>query len=92
MHAAPLLDTRRLDRADTLNGQVPFAFLVARGQLPKDARAVRDRDFPAYATAGSSPHDADECGPSINVLVTALTALGSSAGHRIDAVTHNTAG
>lgn len=72
MPEAALLDPANLTRPDTLNGQVPFAFLVARDQLPPQARAELERDFPKYAEAGFFPHDPRECGPSINALVDAL--------------------
>ncbi|HEY6942100.1 2OG-Fe(II) oxygenase [Dokdonella sp.] len=72
--AAPLLDPRNLERADTLVFEQPFAFLIAREQLPSHAAADLARDFPGYANAGFFPHEARDCGPSINRLVAELTA------------------
>lgn len=71
---ATLLDPARLDRPDTLVRGEPFAFMVAHGQLPEDARADLDRDFPRYSGAGFFPYNAKECGPAINALIGAVTA------------------
>src|SRR5689334_22436623 len=71
-----LLDPIRLDRADTLLRRQPFTFLVAREQLPVEARVMFAQDFPHYASAGFFPYDAAECGPSIHRLVDALTSPG----------------
>jgi len=77
-HSAPaapaLLDPRRLDRADTVLRLQPFAFLIARAQLPEDARAALAQDFPRYPSAGFFPHEPKDCGPSINRLVEELTS------------------
>ncbi len=72
--ADSLLEPRRLDRADTLVRDQPFPFLIARGQLPAAAAAELARDFPRYPNAGFFPHEARDCGPSVNRLVDDLTA------------------
>jgi hypothetical protein len=74
MHSTVLLDPARLDRPDTDVRLEPFPFLIAHGQLPDDARAELERDFPRYTSAGFFPYDPDDCGPSINALVRDLTA------------------
>jgi hypothetical protein len=74
MHSTVLLDPARLDRPDTDVRLEPFPFLIAHGQLPDDARAELERDFPRYTSAGFFPYDASDCGPSINALVRDLTA------------------
>jgi len=71
-----LLDARRLERADTVVRQQPFAFLIAQEQLPDAARAALARDFPRYPSAGFFPYEANDCGPSINRLVDALISGG----------------
>jgi hypothetical protein len=81
-----LLDPKRLDRADTLVREQPFAFLIATGQLPADCAAGLARDFPRYPSAGFFPHEARDCGPTINRLVDRLisrdfaNAIGSRLG------------
>jgi len=81
-----LLDPKRLDRADTLIREQPFAFLIATGQLPADCAAGLARDFPRYPSAGFFPHEARDCGPTINRLVDRLisrdfaNAIGSRLG------------
>ncbi|HET6632841.1 MAG TPA: 2OG-Fe(II) oxygenase [Rhodanobacteraceae bacterium] len=82
---APLLDPARLDRADTELRHEPFAFLVAREQLPAAASASLNADFPAYASAGFFPWDPDDCGPSVNALVEELTgpAFADAVGERL---------
>lgn len=70
----PLLDPQRLDRADTVVRAHPFAFLVATGQLPTRCAAELARDFPRYPSAGFFPHEAHDCGPSINRLVDRLVS------------------
>ncbi|WP_395681047.1 2OG-Fe(II) oxygenase [Dokdonella sp.] len=74
--AAPagLLDPARLDRPDTLVCEQPFAFLIAREQLPATAAADLARDFPRYGNAGFFPHEAADCGISVNRLVDELTS------------------
>jgi hypothetical protein len=69
-----LLDPARLDRSDTDVRREPFPFLIAHGQLPEEARADLDRDFPRYASAGFFPYDASDCGPTVNELVDDLTS------------------
>ena len=74
MHASVLLDPARLDRPDTLVRNDPFPFLIAHGQLPGEARAELDRDFPKYSGAGFFPYDEKECGPAVHALVDAVTS------------------
>ena len=69
-----LIDVARLGRADTLLFSDPFPFLIAHSQLPADAAAALDRDFPNYQSAGFFPYQAAECGPSIIAVVEALTS------------------
>jgi len=76
MQAVALLDPARLERPDTTVLQEPFPLLIAHGQLPEDARDELERDFPRYGGAGFFPWDPKDCGPSINVLITGLTAPG----------------
>jgi hypothetical protein len=70
----PLFDPVNLDRPDILVREQPFAFLVARGQLPATAAVELARDFPRYPNAGFFPHETNDCGPSVNRLVDELTA------------------
>jgi hypothetical protein len=70
----PLLDAARLQRADTVVRQQPFAFLIAQDQLPDAARGELARDFPRYPSAGFFPHEANDCGPSVNHLIGDLTS------------------
>ncbi|HEU4663653.1 MAG TPA: 2OG-Fe(II) oxygenase [Dokdonella sp.] len=70
----PLLDPHSLERTDTVVFDRPFAFLIAREQLPSTAAAQLARDFPRYSNAGFFPHEARDCGPSVNRLVDELTA------------------
>lgn len=83
--AETLLDPRRLERADTLVHDRPFAFLIARDQLPAAAAAELARDFPRYPNAGFFPHEARDCGPSVNRLVDDLTspAFANAIGARL---------
>jgi hypothetical protein len=85
MRSSILLDPARLDRADTTVQSDPFPFLVAHGQLPREASADLDRDFPRYASAGFFPYDPADCGPAINSLVDNLTsnAFASVIGARL---------
>lgn len=85
MSAAVLLDPARLDRPDTSVQKQPFPFMVAHGQLPDEARADLDRDFPRYASAGFFPYDESDCGPSVNTLINNLTspAFASAIGQRL---------
>jgi hypothetical protein len=70
----PLIDAARLDAARCEVRSEPFAFLVARGQLPEAAADVLGRDFPRYASAGFFPYQAEDCGPSIVACIDALTS------------------
>ncbi|MEP6940167.1 MAG: 2OG-Fe(II) oxygenase [Rudaea sp.] len=71
--AETLFDPAFLARSDTVVRAQPFAFLIAREQLPAGAaRELRD-DFPKYSGAGFFPYDPADCGPSVNRLVTELT-------------------
>jgi len=70
----PLIDAGRLDDAHCEVRREPFAFLVAREQLPRAAADVLDRDFPRYESAGFFPYQAEDCGPSIVACVDALTS------------------
>lgn len=70
----PLIDVARLDDPSTKIHERPFPFLIAEGQLPTDAAADLDRDFPRYDSAGFFPYTADDCGPSINAVVEAMTS------------------
>jgi len=80
-----LLDPRHLDRTDTLVRDQPFAFLIARDQLPTAAAAELARDFPRYPNAGFFPYEARDCGPSVNRLVGDLTspAFANAIGTRL---------
>jgi hypothetical protein len=71
-----LLDPQRLQRPDTLVRSEPFAFLIARGQLPVGSAGALARDFPHYPSAGFFPHEPGDCGPAINRLVAELTSPG----------------
>jgi hypothetical protein len=73
MSAAVLLDPARLDRPDTDIRQEPFPFMIAHGQLPDEARAELENDFPNYASAGFFPYDPSDCGLSVNLLIQNLT-------------------
>ena len=70
----PLIDAARLDAARCQVRNEPFAFLVAREQLPEAAADVLDRDFPRYSSAGFFPYAAADCGPAMVACVEALTA------------------
>jgi hypothetical protein len=70
----PLIDPSRLDAERCEVRSEPFAFLVARDQLPLAAADVLDRDFPRYASAGFFPYEPEDCGASIVACVEALTA------------------
>jgi hypothetical protein len=85
MSQAALFDPARLDRADTAVRDEPFHFLVAREQLPTDAVAELERDFPKYAGAGFFPYEEKDCGPSVNRLIGELTdpAVASAVGARL---------
>jgi hypothetical protein len=85
MLAATLLDPARLDRPDTLIRHEPFPFMIAHGQLPEEARADLERDFPKYAEAGFFPYDEKECGGSVRQLVDAVIspAFASAVGDKL---------
>jgi hypothetical protein len=85
MTAAVLLDPARLDRPDTDVRQQPFPFMIAHGQLPDEARADLERDFPRYRGAGFFPYDPADCGPSMNRLVENFTspAFASAIGQKL---------
>lgn len=85
MSAAVLLDPARLDRPDTTVLQQPFPFMVAHGQLPDEARADLERDFPRYTSAGFFPYDPNDCGPAVNTLIHDLTspAFAGAIGQRL---------
>lgn len=68
------LDPARLDRSDTLIRHDPFPFMIAHGQLPREARQELHRDFPGYAEAGFFPYEETDCGASIRALVADLTS------------------
>ena len=70
----PLIDAARLDAARCEVRREPFAFLVARGQLPEAAADVLGRDFPRYDSAGFFPYQAEDCGPAMVACVEALTS------------------
>ena len=72
--AERLLDAARLDQADTQVRAQPFAFLIARDQLPSAAFDELATDFPRYPSAGFFPHEVRDCGPSINRLIDGLTS------------------
>ena len=81
-----MLDTARMAGPGTLVLRDPFALLVTHDQLPAEAAADLDRDFPRYGSAGFFPYDPDDCGPSIRALVDEVTspafadALGAQLG------------
>lgn len=85
MSATVLLDPARLDRPDTTVLLQPFPFMIAHGQLPDEARADLERDFPRYASAGFFPYDPDDCGPAVNTLIENMTApaFASAIGARL---------
>ncbi len=72
--AERLLDTARLDGTDIQVRTQPFAFLIAHDQLPGSVHDELAADFPRYPSAGFFPHEACDCGPSINRLIDELTA------------------
>ncbi|MEO7874494.1 MAG: 2OG-Fe(II) oxygenase [Dokdonella sp.] len=80
-----MLDVTRLDRGDTVVRAHPFPFLIATRQLPDECALDFARDFPRYPSAGFFPHDAKDCGPSINRLVEQLVSsdLADAIGARL---------
>lgn len=85
MRSTVLLDPARLDRADTTVQHEPFPFMVAHGQLPREALADLDRDFPRYRSAGFFPYDPGDCGPAITTLIENMTsqAFANVVGQRL---------
>jgi len=73
-HTGSLIDIAGLDDPRTTIHRQPFPFLVTEGQLPIGAAADLDRDFPKYDSAGFFPYSPDDCGPSINAVVEAMTS------------------
>ena len=52
----------------------PFHFLLAKDVLAMESATALATDFPRYRGAGFFPHEEKDCGPSINALITELTA------------------
>jgi hypothetical protein len=69
-----LVDVARLDDPRTTVHEQPFPFLITEGQLPPEAAAGLDQDFPRYDSAGFFPYTPEDCGPSINAVVEAMTS------------------
>lgn len=62
------------DRLPAAVPAAPFPLVIAAGMLdPAQAERLR-ADFPRYRGAGFFPHAGGDCGPSINTLVSELTA------------------
>ena len=78
-----LLRPDRLDAADVRDA--PFPLLIAHGVLDPGAIGALDDDFPRYKGAGYFPHDAADCGDSVNALVAELTdpAFADAVGARL---------
>jgi len=74
MNAEVLIDPARLTAPSTRVQHEPFPFVIASGQLPAAAQDDLREDFPRYSGAGFFPYAAEDCGPSVNRLVEALTA------------------
>ena len=70
----PLLAATGLAGPDVRVQHQPFSFLLAAHMLREDARAELQRDFPKYPEAGFFPHQAADCGPSVNALIAELVA------------------
>jgi hypothetical protein len=81
-----LIDPARLDRPDTTVRLQPFPFMTAHGQLPEEARAELERDFPRYDEAGFFPWETSDCGASVNHLIEQLTTpeVASAIGQRLE--------
>ncbi|MEO6065040.1 MAG: 2OG-Fe(II) oxygenase [Lysobacterales bacterium] len=64
----------------------PFSFVLAPKMLDRAESERLRADFPRYRGAGFFPHDTADCGPSINALITDLTAsaFADQLGVRID--------
>lgn len=69
-----LLLARRLAEPDVHVAQQPFSFLIAKRMLREDALPELQRDFPHYPEAGFFPHQAEDCGPSVNALIAQIVA------------------
>lgn len=80
-----LIDPKKFDRGDSILTHEPFAFLIAREQLPSAAASELDRDFPRYPSAGFFPYEATDCGPSVQQLVAELIdpAIASRIGEKL---------
>ena len=63
-----------LKQADTLVMSSPFPFVVAKRMVPTDIREQLYRDFPAMKGAGYLPYETEDCGPTVNQLISQLTA------------------
>ncbi len=74
MSTLNFLQTEAFDDANTRVRHKPFSFMLAEGLLPDSARLALATDFPRYPSAGFFPHEAADCGPSINRLIEELTA------------------
>ncbi|MGB4859004.1 MAG: 2OG-Fe(II) oxygenase [Dokdonella sp.] len=72
--ATPLLQDAAFDAADALSCHDPFSFFIAQGVLANTDRERLAADFPIYPSAGFFPHDASDCGPSVNALVEEITS------------------
>jgi 2-oxoglutarate-Fe(II)-dependent oxygenase superfamily protein len=83
MLAAMLLRPVQLDAADVRSA--PFPLLVAHDVLDPAAVHPLDADFPRYSGAGYFPHDASDCGETVNALVDELTspAFADAIGERL---------
>jgi hypothetical protein len=68
-----LFDPANLGRSDSIVRTTPFHYLIAYQQLPVGAMEQLKQDFPKYNSAGFFPHDAKDCGPSVNRLIAELT-------------------
>lgn len=75
-NVTPLLQDAAFDADESLLQREPFAFFIARGVLANADRERLADDFPAYSSAGFFPHDAADCGPSVNALVEEITSQG----------------
>ena len=60
--------------ASALVRSEPFRFLLAKDVLATESAVALAADFPRYRGAGFFPHDAADCGPSVNALIAELTA------------------
>ena len=74
MNALKFLHSDAFDSAETHIRHKPFSFMTSAGLLDDAARAQLAADFPRYPGAGFFPHEAADCGPSINLLIEELTS------------------